>query len=107
MYLLSFYNQLIHLIDPITLKCTDLPVDKYFLNEANIFIFDLKDIGSNFTIVDVEPVHNKNMNESFLSSVTNNFLDRIVRVEVMKDDSGSDYNTYSVKSHLGHLLRTG
>ena len=90
-----------------TLKCSDLPVDRYFLHESNIFVFDLRNIGSEFTIVDIESINNKNMNESFLSSITNNFLDRIVRVEVMKDDNGNDFTTHSVKSHLGHLLRTG
>lgn len=65
-----------------TLKCSELSAALYFQYDVEIEVFDLKKDGSEFTVLDIEMIQNQNLNESFLSSITNNYITRLARVEV-------------------------
>ncbi len=84
------------------MRCLDLSAERYFSFENKIFdvkVYSLRTDGTEFTVMDIEKVATKNTNESFLGSSTNQFINSIVNVQVMKSDG--DYNLYSAKCHLG------
>lgn len=74
------------------MKCTELAADRYFLFDVDTKVYSLKSIGTEFTIMDIEKVQNKNLNESFLSSVSNQFIHNIVNVSFLKSDG--DFTLY-------------
>jgi hypothetical protein len=58
---------------------------QYFHYEPEIIILTIKNNATEFMVLDCEKVHNQNLNESFISSVSNVFLDKIVDCEVNKN----------------------
>lgn len=70
---------------------------QYFHYEPEITILSIKNNSTEFLVLDCEKVHNQNLNESFISSVSNIFLDKIVECEVMRL---SDCVNFKIKTHL-------
>jgi hypothetical protein len=89
----------------VTLKCTELSAERYFNDDDDTTVFSLRTNGAEFTVMDVEKVIIKNTNESYLTSVSNQFIQDLRTVEVMKSDG--DFTLYRTKCHLGKSLAIG
>lgn len=98
-------STIIHLIDPLSMKVSELSIECYTLYENDFKIFSLKDHQSEFTVVDSEKIKTQSLNESYMSSSQNAFIERVSRVTIIKD--GGDYIPITVKSHLGDILKPG
>ena len=45
-------------------------------------LFNLKSNGCEFLVMDSKKIHNSNLNESYVSSISNKFIDRIYEATV-------------------------
>jgi nonsense-mediated mRNA decay protein 3 len=73
----------LHFIDPLTVKRIDVSSGKFFQYEEEMLTFNLKSNGCEFLCMDSEKIHNSNLNESYVSSITNKFIDRIYNATVI------------------------
>ncbi|CAD8182449.1 unnamed protein product [Paramecium octaurelia] len=96
---------IIHLIDPLSMKCSDLSIEAFSLYENEIEVYNLKTHQHEFTVVDVERIHTRNLNESYISSSQNAFLPKLTKVTIIRESN--NYVPVTVKSHLGDILKTG
>jgi len=55
--------------------------------------------------VDSEKVTNTNLNESYVSSSFNKFIDRVYRISVIRDEG--NYEPVETKTFLGDILKPG
>ena len=77
-------------------------------------LFNLKSNGCEFLVMDSQKIHNSNLNESYVSSISNKFIDRIYEATVfifklnLKVSMTSNWNKqYTVKTHLGSMTKIG
>lgn len=88
-----------------SLKCSDLTVEKYELYENDFVLLQLRTHGSQFTVIDSEKVTNTNLNESYITSSINKYIDRVYRVSVIREDG--DFVPVEAKTFLGDILKPG
>lgn len=50
------------------MKCSDLSIEAFSLYENEIEVYNLKTHQHEFTVIDVERIHTRNLNESYISS---------------------------------------
>ncbi len=93
------------MLDPVTLKSNDLSLEQYQLYETDFELHPLKFNGSTFTVVDCEKLKNTNLNESYLNSTMNTFLDKVYNLQVIREDG--DFVPVQCKSYLGDVLKPG
>lgn len=55
--------------------------------------------------MDSEKVTNTNLNESYVSSSFNKFIDRVYRISVIRDEG--NYEPVETKTFLGDILKPG
>lgn len=96
-------SQIIHLFDPLSMKTSELSFEQYLLYEKDFKLYNLKTFQQEFTVVDSERRKVQNLNESYISSSTNQMLQKICFVQVMDEDC----QLISTRSHLGDVLKPG
>lgn len=90
----------IYLIDPITLKTFHMTALQYFQFEKEIITISLKNNSTEFMVLNVNDESNKkNKKNSIDSSLIS---PKIYEIEVARV---KDWETYTVKSHLGNILK--
>lgn len=92
-------------MDPLSLKCSELSVEKYSLYEPEFVMMSLRSHGSPFTVIDSEKVTNTNLNESYVTSTFNRFIDRIYKVQLIRESG--DYTPITTKTFMGDILKPG
>ncbi len=87
------------------MKCSDLSIEAFSLYENEIEVYNLKTHQHEFTVIDVERIHTKSLNDSYISSSQNVFIPKLTHVTLIRDSN--NYVPITVKSHLGDILKPG
>ena len=91
------------------MKRIDVSAEKYYHYENDIQVINLKNYATEFMVQETEKSKfgaktMKIMNDSQISSISNQFLEKVMDVTVQRT---SDWQEFQVRTHLGDMLRCG
>lgn len=86
------------------MKRIELTPDRYYHYESDLQILTLSSNKSEFIINDCEKVSDSNLNESYLSSMSNLYIDKIHKVNISRT---RDWEQFDLKTHLGSAVKVG
>ena len=77
---------MLHFVDTYAHKRIDLTSERYFYYENDIICISLKNNATEFMVTDYEKVNNgfdsENLNESYMSSISNVYQDKLGHVTI-------------------------
>jgi len=89
----------LHLLDPISLKTFEMSGAQYFQFEKEITSIPLKKNATEFMVLSIKEDDSKKKKKN---QETKNPAEKIFEIEIAR---ASDWETFTIKSHLGQILK--